>query len=86
MGVRATISEAVHRAPAELRVRPRHQSGGDLNLPLIERYTAIRVLEVNIGKDGILLEHEDAFDDASEAGSTFEVANLFRKSILKTQP
>jgi hypothetical protein len=76
VGVRATISEAVHRGPAQLGVWPRHHCSGHCDLPLVERYSAVWFFEVDIGKDGILFEHEDAFDDTSEARRTFKVADL----------
>jgi hypothetical protein len=32
---------------------------------------------VDIGEDGIFLKHEDTFDDAGEAGTTFKMTNLY---------
>jgi hypothetical protein len=77
MGVRATVSEAIDRGSTKLWVRPRHQRSGDFNPPLVERYAAIGLVEVNIGKDDIILEHEHAFDDTSEACRAFQMADLF---------
>ena len=76
VGVRATISKAVHRGPTQIGVWPRHHSSRDCDPPLFKWYSTVRFFEVNIGKDDILLKHEDTFDDAGEAGRTFEMSNL----------
>ena len=76
MSVGAAIAKGVDTGAEETVFGPRDDFRRDLDLLCGERNSLIRLIEMNVWGNALILQHEDAFDDACEARGAFKMANL----------
>lgn len=76
VGVGAAEAEGADAGQAGGGGGPGLGLGGDGQLGAVEVDVGVEALEVEVGGDGLVLEGEDDFDEAGDAGGGFEVADV----------
>lgn len=71
-----TIPEGVDACPSNTTHRPRLDSSGEFQVPLIRGDHGIGLLEVGVGWDHSILQTKDRLDEACDTSSTLDMADV----------
>lgn len=76
MSIGSAISKRIDTDAPQAIGRPWCQLCCDLELPFLELYLRVSFLEVDAGWDQASFENKNGFNNGSDTGSCFEMANL----------